>query len=181
MKKQIFFVFNLFAAVIVSCKNKIAHNGELKKTAFIAKAESLISVTFDTLKSSLTRSIGENNLESPIAFCNAAASLLTNTYSPDGITIEPTSDKIRHPSNAPDSMEQRTMAAFHQLINKQEAITPVFEEDKQGIYHYCKPIILQAMCLNRHGSKTDQVQPGSGHPFSKNIRLTWRTIIKQAT
>ncbi|MGZ8518153.1 MAG: Tll0287-like domain-containing protein [Chitinophagaceae bacterium] len=159
MKKQIFFVFSLFAAVIFSCKNKSDDNGELKKTAFIAQADSLISVTFDTIKSSLTRAIGENNFEGAIDFCNAAASPLTNTYSSDDITIERTSDKYRNPSNAPDSMEQRILAAFHQLKNKREAIKPVFEEDKQGKYHYFKPIILQAMCLNCHGSKADQIQP----------------------
>lgn len=161
MKNEILFVFILFSAVIFSCKNKSNDKGQLKRTAFIAKADSLISVTFDTLKSSLIRAIGENNYEGAIAFCYTAASPLTNTYSSDDITIERTSDKYRSPSNAPDSMEQRIMAAFQQLKNKQEAITPVFEEDKQGKYHYFKPIILQAMCLNCHGSKADQIQPAA--------------------
>ena len=159
MKKQILSCLLLFSAVIFSCKNKRDDNGELKRTAFISKADSLISVTFDTLKNSLIRAIGENNYEGAIAFCYAAASPLTNTYSSDEITIKRTSDKYRNPTNAPDSMEQRIMAAFQQLKNKQEAIPPVFEEDKQGKYHYFKPIILQAMCLNCHGSKTDQIQP----------------------
>ncbi len=159
MKKQILLVFILFSIVIFSCKNKSDDNGELKKTEFIAQADSLISVTFDTLKRSLLRTIGENNYEGAIAFCNAAASPLTNTYVSDQIIIKRTSDKYRNPSNAPDSMEHRIMAAFHQLKIKQEPIKPVFEEDKQGKYHYFKPIILQAMCLNCHGSKTDQIQP----------------------
>jgi Protein of unknown function (DUF3365) len=159
MKKEFLFVVTLFSAVIFCCKNKNDDNDELKKTTFIAQADSLISVTFDTLKRSLLKAIGENNYEGAIVFCNAAASPLTNTYSPDNITIKRTSDKYRSPSNAPDSMEQRILATFQQLKNKQEAIPPVFEEDKQGKYHYFKPIILQAMCLNCHGSRTDQIQP----------------------
>jgi len=159
MKKQIFPVFILFSVAIFSCNNKKNDTGKLNKTAFIAKADSLISITFDTLKSSLMRAIGENNYEGAIAFCNAAASPLTNTYISDEITIKRTSDKYRNPSNAPDSMEQRIMALFHQLKNKQEAIKPVFEEDKQGEYHYFKPIILHAMCVNCHGSKAEQIQP----------------------
>lgn len=159
MKKQILSCLLLFSAFIFSCKNKSDANGELKRTAFISKADSLISVTFDTLKSSLIRAIGENNYEGAIAFCYTAASPLTNTYSSDDITIKRTSDKYRNPSNAPDSMEQRIMASFQQLKNKQKAIKPVFEDDQQGKYHYFKPIILQAMCVNCHGSQTDKIQP----------------------
>jgi Protein of unknown function (DUF3365) len=159
MKKQILSCLLLFSAFIFSCKNKSDDNGELKKTPFIAQADSLISATFDTLKRSLQKAIGENNYEEAIAFCNAAASPLTNTYVSDEITIRRTTDKYRNASNAPDSMEQRILAAFQQSKNNQEAITPVFEDDKQGKYHYFKPIILQAMCLNCHGSKTDQIQP----------------------
>lgn len=159
MKKQILSCFLLLSAIFFSCKDKSDDKDQLKRTALMAKADSLISVTFDTLKSNLIRAIGENNYEGAIAFCYTAASPLTNTYSSDDITIERTSDKYRSPSNAPDSMEQRIMAMFQQLKNKQEAITPVFEEDKQGNDHYFKPIILQAMCLNCHGSKTDQIQP----------------------
>jgi Protein of unknown function (DUF3365) len=159
MKKQIFPVFILFFVAIFSCNNKSDDNGELNKTAFIAKADSLITITFDTLRTSLNKAIAEKNYEGAIGFCSTVASSLINTYASDGITIKRTSDKYRNPSNAPDSMEQRIMAAFHQLKNKQQAIKPVLEEDNQGKYHYFKPIILQAMCINCHGSKAEQIQP----------------------
>jgi hypothetical protein len=161
MKKQIFPVFLLFSVGIYSCNNKSDDAGELKKKAFIAKSDSLITITFDTLRSSLTRAISKNNYEGAIIFCNATAFTLTNTYISDDVTIRRTSDKYRNPSNAPDSMEQRIIAAFYQFKNKQETIKPVFEEDKQGKYHYFKPIIIQAMCLNCHGSKSGQIPPAA--------------------
>ena len=71
------------------------------------------------------------------------------------------------------------MAAFQQLKTKQVAITPVFEEDKQGKYHYFKPIILQAMCLNCHGEKLTIYNLMSGKAFSKNTLVTWLMDYKE--
>jgi len=159
MKKQLFPAFIICCVMILSCNNKSDDTGDVNKAAFIAKADTLISITSDTLKRSLIRAIGENNYEGAIAFCNAAASPLTNTYLADDMTIKRTSDKYRNPSNAPDSMEKRIMAKFLQLKSSQQVIKPVFEEDQLGKYHYFKPIILQAMCVNCHGSKTNQIQP----------------------
>lgn len=119
----------------------------------------MITITFDTLRSSLDKAITEKNYEGAIGFCSTAASSLINTYVSEGTTIKRTSNKYRNSSNAPDCMEQRIMAAFHQLKNIQQAIKPVFEEDKKGKYHYFKPIILQAMCINCHGSAAEQIQP----------------------
>jgi hypothetical protein len=70
-------------------------------------------------------------------------------------------DKYRNPVNAPDSMEQRILAVFHQSKSKQEAIKPILEEDQRGNYHYFKPILLQTMCLNCHGSRDEQIQPAT--------------------
>lgn len=152
----VFFVLLLF---IFSCITKSDKTEQLNKNIFVAKADSLITITFDTLRNSLLKAIGENNFEGAISFCNEAAYRLTNTYTTSTMTIKRTSDKFRNTSNAPDSMEQRILTAFQQLKNSGEKINSVFEEDNRNRYHYFKPIIVQAMCLNCHGSSAENIKP----------------------
>jgi hypothetical protein len=152
-------VFFILLIVIFSCNTKNDKASHLNKDAFVAKADSLITITFDTLRKSLLKAIIENNYQGAIAFCNEVTASLTNTYASDGIIIRRTSDKYRNPGNSPDSMEQRILISFKQMQNSQQPVKPVFEEDMHKRYHYFKPIILQAMCLNCHGSKTEQIQP----------------------
>jgi hypothetical protein len=159
MRKKTTPIFFVLLFFIFSCITKSDKKEQLNKNIFVAKADSLITITFDTLRNSLLKAIIENNYEGAITFCKEAASPLINTYTSDGIIIRRTSEKYRNPSNKPDSMEQRILASYQQLKNSQQAIEPIFEEDKQKRYHYFKPIIIQAMCLNCHGSKTNQIQP----------------------
>lgn len=159
MRKKMPPVFFILLFFIFSCITKSDKTEQLNKNIFVEKADSLITITFDTLRNSLLKAIGENNFEGAVSFCNEAAYRLTNTYTTGTMTVKRTSDKFRNPSNAPDSMEKRILAAFQQSKNSGEKINSVFEEDNRNRYHYFKPIIVQAMCLNCHGSRAENIQP----------------------
>ncbi|MBL7744165.1 MAG: DUF3365 domain-containing protein [Chitinophagaceae bacterium] len=149
-------------AMIVSCTGK---KGAENEALWKSKGDSLISLTFDTLRNTLLRAIGKNGLPGAVAFCNTEATGLTNTYATERVIIRRSSDKVRNPANAPDSLEQRILSSFYQMIKQKKELTPVLEKDAEGNLHYFKPIIFQAMCLDCHGDRSTQIKPD-----------VWRTI-----
>lgn len=123
------------------------------------KGDSIVNQTFDTLRKTLTRAIGEKGLAGAVEFCSTQALELTHAFTGEGITVKRSSDKLRNPANAPDSVETRILSSFLQLKTENGELKPVLEKDAAGNYHYFKPIMLQAMCLNCHGDKTTQIEP----------------------
>lgn len=146
----------LSAMLFSSCtENKTTENAVVWKS----KGDSLVTKTFDLLRNTLTKAIGEKGFVGAVEFCNTQALELTNSFTSEGITVKRSSDKLRNPANAPDTIEQRILSSFLQLKKENREIKPVLEKDAAGNHHYFKPIILQAMCLNCHGDKTTQIKP----------------------
>lgn len=156
MASKMYFLL-YFLPVIISCSQK--RNSEAEAALFKAKGDSLIAQTFDTLRNTLLREIGKNGFVGSVEFCNTNALPITNTYAGETVFIKRTSDKLRNPANAPDTMEQRLLAMYLSLKSGGRALEPVLEKDAAGNLHYFKPIIVQAMCLNCHGDKSLQIQP----------------------
>jgi hypothetical protein len=153
---KMFLVAVAISIMLFSCKEK---NQAEDLAKWQLKGDSLITRTFDTLRNTLLRAVGEKGFPGAVEFCNTKALHLTEIYSNEGVSIKRTSDKLRNPSNAPDSMEQRILVAYLELQNDKHEIKPVLEKDVRGNYHYFKPILLQAMCLNCHGDKASQIKP----------------------
>lgn len=125
------------------------------------QGEEIITLTFDTLRNTLLREIGHKGFPGAVEFCNTNALLLTNTYAGANITIKRTSGQLRNMTNAPDSMEQRILELYLSLKSSRKELKPVIEKDDAGNQHYFKPIIIQAMCLNCHGDKNNQIKPAT--------------------
>lgn len=159
---KMFSVAVAISIILFSCKEN-KQPEDLAKWQI--KGDSLITRTFDTLRNTLLRKVGEKGFPGAVEFCKTEALSLTEIYNSQGISIGRTSDKLRNPANAPDSMEQRILAAYLELKNNTHEIKPVLEKDVRGNYHYFKPILLQAMCLNCHGDKDSQIKPD-----------TWKSI-----
>ncbi len=152
--KKILWVFILF--FVLGCSQQGSGNADL--AAYSAMGDSLIAKTFDTLRNSLMREAGAKGFEGAVEFCNINALNLTNTYADNKVHISRTSNTVRNGNNAPDTMEQKVLAKYLSLIEGNQKPTPIIEQDPKGNVHYFKPIMLQSMCLNCHGSK-EQIQP----------------------
>lgn len=159
------FIISLLLVSIISCTEKKKPEDDV---ALKSKGDSLINQTFDTLRNTLLKAIGEKGFPGAISFCNTEAMSLTNTYASEEITIKRTSDKLRNPANAPNSMEQEVISAYLQLIKDNGELKAILKKDDAGSNHYFKPILLQAMCLNCHGDKTTQIKPD-----------TWEAILQK--
>lgn len=160
-----YLIISLLLVSIISCteKKKVEDNAALR-----LKGDSLITQTFDTLRNTLVRAIGEKGFPGAVSFCNTEALPLTNSYVYEGIIIKRSSDKIRNSANAPDSIEQEILSVYLQMKKDKQELKSVLKKDAAGNYHYFKPILLQTMCLNCHGDKTTQIKPD-----------TWEVILQK--
>jgi hypothetical protein len=165
MKKLLFPLVWLFVFSAISCHTKTNKSEVVNEQNWMSRADSLVARTFDTLRNTLLQTISEKGFAGAVNFCNTEALNLTNAYREQGVTIKRTSDKIRNPGNAPDKMEQEIIDGYIQKIIKETDLKSVLKKDEAGNYHYFKPILIQAMCLNCHGEKLTQIKPD-----------TWETI-----
>jgi hypothetical protein len=69
--------------------------------------------------------------------------------------------KVRNPGNAPDSLEQLILQEMERDTKTQKEIKAKLVRSLSGEVHYFKPILLQPMCLNCHGTPQTQIQPAT--------------------
>ncbi len=156
------FIFSI--VLLMSCaKKKIEEEYlEAKKSiadsVYMKKGNSIVSLTFDTLRSSLLSAISTHGMDGAIAFCHEKAYPLTTTFD-DSVVIRRTSLRIRNSNNNPDSLELLILKEMEELV--QSAKMPaekIVRHPATGEIHFFKPILLQAMCLNCHGAPGSQIQ-----------------------
>jgi hypothetical protein len=160
--KQVIFLFVVFfltTNIFHSCLNEKQIFSEEDQQSFTRKGDSLSKLTFDTLRNTLLRKILTNGVAGAVRFCQVGAGPLTTIYASEGIDIARTSSHFRNHANKPDSISLDVLENMQAAIRKGEKpVVQVFRE-QNGTVHYFKPILMQAMCLNCHGSVPGQVQP----------------------
>jgi hypothetical protein len=153
-------VLILISAVIISCSGESKKEKKIvadRSTEFRIKGDSIIKMTFDTLRSALTGNIAKEGVANTVEYCNTNAYPITAVHASDGITIRRSSVKVRNPKNAPDSLELAVLTQYESKIAGGDSLTPVVIR-YNNTYHYFKPIMLQSICMNCHG------EPGRNIP-----------------
>lgn len=152
-----------YTVVLFSCQDRDKGNDSpLSATVlkqYSVTGDSIVKLTFDTLRSALQQSLKEKGVEGAIEYCNINAYPITSMHAKEGLVIRRTAEKYRNPVNAPDSLEKVIFTRYASLFeNKQPLENTVLESS--GDIHYFKPIILQTMCKNCHGIAGYDIQPG---------------------
>lgn len=154
--KSIRYLFLLMAGMIIisSCRQPetATEATETPDSVYIQRGDKLVAMTFDTLRNSLTGAIGEHGFVYAISFCNEQAYPLTTLYQEEGITIRRASDRYRNPQNEADSLENVLLAQFRAEGPSTRIVRTANE------VHYIKPILMQGMCLNCHGTADTQIK-----------------------
>ena len=148
--------------ILLSCQNndsgKVEPLSATEQKQYSIKGDSLVKLTFDTLRSALQQNMKEKGVAGTIEYCNLNAYAITSLYANEGIVIRRTAEKYRNPGNSPDSIEKVVFALYtSQLRDKQPLENVVLESS--GNIHYFKPIILQSLCKNCHGVANTDIQP----------------------
>ncbi len=113
------------------------------------------------LKSILINQIRTNGMLSAVSVCSDTAQILTNNFGVQkGVYVKRVSLKNRNVNNAPDDFEKRVLNKFTlmQLNNElydDSEYAEIVEEGEFKYLRYLKPILVQAECLNCHGSEND--------------------------
>ena len=113
------------------------------------------------LKSVLMKNMHDGGPVKAITVCSDTASDLTKMYSEVmKMEVKRVSLKNRNADNFPDSFEKESISEFEKLLsenklNDKSEIIKIVSENEQEFIRYVKPIIIEAPCLNCHGSDSE--------------------------
>ena len=114
-----------------------------------------------SLKGVLINQIQTDGVVEAVSVCSDTAQVLTNNYGiKKGVFIRRVSFNNRNENNYPDDFEKKILNKFELLRQNNELNdkTEHFEIVKEGeskYSRYLKPILIQAECLNCHGSENE--------------------------
>lgn len=164
--QKVFILTGLILIFIVSCgerpKQEISDNIKVS-----IRGDSKLFL--ENLKSILVEKIQEEGIVNAVSICSDTALKMTENFGKSkNIEIKRVSFKNRNPANVPDEFETRVLKHFEDLHSKNEIKpeTEYFElVETNGIpkIRFMKPILIQAECLNCHGSDEQMI------PDVKNI------------
>lgn len=113
------------------------------------------------LRGVLIKQIQTNGVLQAVSVCSDTAQVLTNNFGVQkGVYIKRVSLKNRNADNFPDDFEKKVLNKF-ELLNQNKELndatehTEIVQEGEFRYLRYLKPIMIQAECLNCHGSQTD--------------------------
>ena len=156
MKHIISFLI-ISSCVFLSCSETKKEVSKDQLTAMRVSASDFMK----ELKSILIKEIQTGGVLQAVSVCSDTAQVLTNNFGVErGIYIKRVSLKNRNPNNYPDDFEISVLRQFELLrqnneLNNETEFAEIVKEDGYSYLRYLKPIIVQAECLNCHGSETE--------------------------
>jgi hypothetical protein len=149
----------IFIALILfsmACNNNTSKETTTDTKAFLQKGDSIVKITFDTLRSALVTTIGQKGFTGALKYCNVQALPITSLYASLDITISRVSDKNRNPGNALTELDKVQWDKFKAAFAKQDSLKAAVVTNKEDM-HYYKPILIQGMCLSCHGTPENEI------------------------
>jgi Protein of unknown function (DUF3365) len=157
MKYYIISIPVLFSLILISCsENKV----EIREDQIVGMRTTAMEFMKD-LKGVLISQIQTNGVLKAVSVCSDTAQVLTNNFGiQKGVYIRRVSFKNRNGNNSPDDFEKKVLSKFELLhqnkeLNSETEHTEIVQEGEFKYLRYLKPILVQAECLNCHGSEND--------------------------
>lgn len=155
MKKILSFSILISLLIITACTEKSQPElTEQMKDGLRKDAKEFM----ESLKDILVKEIQTNGISAAVNVCSDTAQILTNDYGlRKGIYIKRVSFKHRNQNNIPDKYESKALQYFNELkssgnLNEDSEFAEIEEINGIKKIRYLKPIVIQALCLNCHGS-----------------------------
>ncbi|MBX3045354.1 MAG: DUF3365 domain-containing protein [Candidatus Kapabacteria bacterium] len=126
---------------------------EILMNEYLDKGHTISEESFNTIRLSLMQAMGANGISGAVEFCNLAAYPLTDSLSEVfNAEIRRTTKQWRNPKNAPRDYELKILEEFEKIHSEGRLIKDsVFSLSDEEIL-YVRPIYIQGLCLNCHGS-----------------------------
>jgi Protein of unknown function (DUF3365) len=157
MKRIAFFTVSIL--IVIGCNSNDAGNNKQdadELAAYVKQGDSIVKITFDTLRNTLFKTIGEKGLRGALIFCNAQALPITKIYASEGIAVSRISDKNRNPENGLSEFDKIEWGKYINNTTRKDSLKPVvIFNDSEA--HYYKPILMQPFCLSCHGTPEKEI------------------------
>jgi hypothetical protein len=159
-------VISIVASVTLMLMNCTRHNPEnayesiepIADSVYAREGNRIVALTFDTLRNSLLHAIRSRNVDGAVTFCNEQAYPITAIYS-DSVSVRRTALRIRNPENSPDSLERSILNSMsNQITTLKIPDEKIARSESTKEIHFFKPIMIQPLCLNCHGTPEKQIQ-----------------------
>lgn len=157
MIKKIF-IYSIILIIVAACQNLEKDNNISVEyeTELAEHAGSYMS----QLKSVLLSNMQEGGPLQAVSVCSDTAQLMSEEYSKKmDVFVKRSSFKNRNILNFPDNFESKAIKQFEEKLktgNLTSETNIIEQSDVNGIkvVRYVKPILVEAPCLNCHGSKS---------------------------
>lgn len=145
-------LISILVVIGISCNtNNLNKVQNVTDSAYIKSGDSIVQKTFDTLRKTLLKTIDEKGLSGAIRFCNIEALPVTSMYASPEISVSRVTDKTRNPKNALGEKDQTIWTNYQTALVKKDSLRSQIINTADEV-HYYKPIMMQPMCLNCHGT-----------------------------
>lgn len=182
MKLQVIFLFLLVAFLSYSCcntNNKTKTENQAHQTLanhsgavtyivlndsirgmLAAEGKMISEKAQKTIKFALQNAIKEGGLQNAMVYCNLQALPITDSVSQsENVQIKRLAKKYRNPLNATTESESRILDDYEMLLNNGDSLYPIIMAGENKHPVYFKPILVDAVCLNCHGTPGEQISP----------------------
>jgi hypothetical protein len=163
MKKFIIILVHLLILILPACAE---HKQNMSENELKGMRETAAGFMKE-LKGILIGQIQSAGIVQAASVCSDTAQVLTNNYGiRKGVFIKRVSLRNRNKNNFPDDFEQKALNKFELMhqnkeLNNETEHAEIVQEGEFKYLRYLKPILVQAECLNCHGSEdeiTDEVE-----------------------
>jgi len=157
MLKSVITTTIFFSVLFLSCAENKVEISENQVAGMRATAMEFMK----DLKGILINQIQTNGILQAVSVCSDTAQVLTNNFGVErGVYIKRVSLKNRNVNNAPDDFEKIILNKFTMMqqnneLNVETEYAEIVEEGEFKYLRYVKPILVQAECLNCHGSENE--------------------------
>lgn len=159
MYKSLFVLILLFIFTLSCSSEKQSELSETDKTSLRYNANEFMN----GLRDVLIGEIQNKGLIAAVSVCSDTAQLMTNNFGIEkGIYIKRVTFKYRNENNIPDDFESVGLKYFEKLqdegkIDSLTEYAAIVKENNISYLRYMKPILIQAPCLNCHGTQEQMI------------------------
>lgn len=130
---------------------------EADRVRYLAAGDTITKLAFATISGELQAALQQGGIENALKHCNVRAIPLTDSLArAQQISLRRVSNKPRNRSNKADKLEEFVIKGFTNDQNEKAPLTPKLVLKNDTVIYY-KPILIQPLCLNCHGTPGNEV------------------------
>jgi len=154
-----FFLLAL-AISLQRCSTEPSAENKAKRDAYMNEGAKVVAQAQTLLAGNLKQQLLDTGVIGALQFCSLHAIPLTDSaVDQTGKKVYRRSLKARNLSNKPSPMEKNALKVFEYAQEHGEELKSLlqFNERDSSVFYY-SPIIIQAMCLNCHGTQDNGLE-----------------------